>query len=157
MLACQGLGVEVSGSGDGAELVAAVRDAGDTSWSVRVAAGRCLAAAAHVRSVAEVIAGLLLDDGDTAVCQETGEALLRRRYVDGLRLVLAGLAAALMPGCPESTIAGHLYGAAAGDPRWLSDQGRQEFIEQLEQLLHDPDASVRQQARRLLPEHRDAV
>jgi hypothetical protein len=154
-LACQGVGVKISGFDDGAELATAVHDAGAASWSVRVAAGRCLAAAALAPAVAETLERLLLD-ADTAVCQETADALLRRNDVPGLRLVLVALAAAAEPSCPEPTIADHLYGAVMGDPRWLSEQGQQELIGQFEELLHDPSEAVREQARRLHPEHRTA-
>jgi hypothetical protein len=95
------------------------------SYPVRKAAGRRLAAAADIPAVTEVLERLLLDDADTAVCQETADALLRRRDVHGLRLVLAALAAANRPSFPEPTIADHLYGAVASDPRWLTEQGSQ--------------------------------
>jgi HEAT repeat protein len=122
-----------------------------------VAVCRRLPAAAHLPAVAEVLARLLLDEADTAVCQEAADALLRRRDVHGLRLVLAGLAAAQVPWCPEPTIADRLYGAVAGGAWWMSDQGQLEFLDQLEQLLQDPNESVRRQARELLSERRDAA
>jgi hypothetical protein len=141
---------------DGPELAAAVRDAGALSWSVRMAAGRRLAAAELVPAVAEVLERLLLDEADTAVCQETAEALLQRHDVLGLRLVLAALAAAEESSCLEPTIVDHLYGAVMGDSRWLSEQGQQELIGQLEELLHDPSVAVREQASGLRSEHRAA-
>jgi hypothetical protein len=148
--------MKISGFDDGAELATAVHDAGAASWSVRVTAGRRLAAAALVPAVADTLERLLLDEADTAVCQETADALLRRNDVPGLRLVLAALAAAEEHSRPEPTIADHLYGAVMGDPRWLSERGQQELIGQLEELLHDPSEAVRKQARRLRSEHRAA-
>jgi hypothetical protein len=121
-----------------------------------MAAGRRLAAAALVPAVVETLERLLLDDTDTAVCQETADALLRRNDVSGLRLVLVALTAAEEPSFPEPTLADHLYGAVIGDPRWLSEHGQQELIGQLEELLHDPSEVVREQARRLRSEYRDA-
>jgi hypothetical protein len=150
------MGMKISGFDDGAELASAVHDAGAASWSVRVAAGQRLAATALVPAVAETLERLLLDDTDTAVCQETADALLRRNDVPGLRMVLAALAAAQEPSCLEPTIADHLYGSVMGDPRWLSEQKQQELIGQLEELMHDPSQAVREQARRLHPGHRAA-
>ncbi|MET9229190.1 hypothetical protein [Lentzea sp. NPDC003310] len=41
-----------------------------------------------------VLLGLVLDNGDTFVVQETAEALLRRGYAEGLSLVCAAFASA---------------------------------------------------------------
>jgi hypothetical protein len=71
--------VEFAELDDGSELAAAIRDAASEEWSVRIAAGRRLAAAADVPSIAAVLERLLLDDMDTGVCQETADALLERR------------------------------------------------------------------------------
>lgn len=142
--------MKTSGFDDRDELTAVVRDADAVSYLVTIAAGRRLAAAADVPAVTEVLERLLLDDADTAVCQEIADALLQRRDIHGLRLVLAALAAANRPSFPESTIADHLYGAVASDPRWLAEQGPQELIEQFQELLHDPSEQVREQARSLL-------
>ncbi|CAL9619225.1 hypothetical protein SUDANB99_05780 [Streptomyces sp. enrichment culture] len=89
---CQDAGV-ISGEPHD-PLGPALLDARSPSWAVRAAAGRRLAVAAREPGVAPVLHRLLLDDQDTAVTQETAEALLERWDVHGLRLVLAALAVA---------------------------------------------------------------
>ncbi|MFF2778919.1 hypothetical protein ACFVU3_28990 [Streptomyces sp. NPDC058052] len=78
----------------GASLRGPLHDASSLSWAVRAAAGRRLAASADAPGAVDALRRLLLDEWDTAVTQETAEALLERRDVIGLRLVLEALAAA---------------------------------------------------------------
>ncbi|MGW2254327.1 HEAT repeat domain-containing protein [Kitasatospora sp. NPDC001660] len=75
-------------------LNAALRASTSPSWSDRANAGRQLAAHADVPAVTEVLRRLLQDGRDTAVTQQTAEALLERRDVLGLRLVLGAFAGA---------------------------------------------------------------
>lgn len=58
---------------------------------VRAAAGVVLASAPDVEAVADVVLRLLLDQEDTFVTSETADALVSRRDVTGLRLVLLAL------------------------------------------------------------------
>ncbi|WP_158820928.1 MULTISPECIES: hypothetical protein [unclassified Streptomyces] len=119
-----------------------VIDAADSpSWSVRAAAGRRLAAASRIESVAGVLLRLLLDAQDTGVTAETAAALLARRDLAGLRLVLAARAVA----SPEGT-ADQLAAELDCDPRWATGQDGDELITQLRALTSDPDPEVRNEA-----------
>jgi hypothetical protein len=87
-----------------------------------------------------------LDPCDTAVTQETAEALLQRRDLVGLRTVLAALARA-----KEWCTADQLDGEVFNYQSWMIADGRRDqFVEQLEALASDGDAGVRAEALRLL-------
>jgi hypothetical protein len=135
---------------DGHDLAAAIRAAHAESWSARASAGRRLAPAAHAPEISAVLEALLLDYGDTAVCQETAAALLERHDAHGLRLILAALDHAEAPSFPEPTVADHLYGSITSDPRWMTEDGQRQLTAQLEDLIQDPDQAVSTQARALL-------
>ncbi|MFE9574415.1 hypothetical protein ACFYMW_38890 [Streptomyces sp. NPDC006692] len=128
------------------ELVSAAADANSPAWAVRAAAGRQLAVAAQVPEVAGILHRLLLDDRDTAVVQETAEALLARRDMPGLRAVLKALSRA-----EEFDVVDQLAAEVDCDPRWLSGEpGGDEFIQQIRALAMDTDEGVRDEAQRLL-------
>lgn len=91
----------MTASASGDDLSSAFQDAASKSWSVRAAAGRRLAAHAEVGDAARILDLLLLDGEDTAVTQETAEALLGRGDVLGLHLVLKALAVAADPDVPN--------------------------------------------------------
>ncbi|MFF3654655.1 hypothetical protein [Streptomyces olivochromogenes] len=127
-------------------LMAALRDAESESWSCRAAAGRQLAAIAGQEEVAPVLERLLLDPHDTAVTQETAEALLQRRDLVGLRIVLATLSRA-----EEWWTADQLDGEVFNYQSWMIADGRRDqFVQQLEALTADEDAGVREEAMRFL-------
>lgn len=132
------------------------QDAESDSWSVRAAAGRRLAAHAEADDAARVLHLLLLDGQDTAVTQATAEALLRRGDVLGLRLALKALAVAANPNVPDwdASTMDEIYAAITGDPRWMSDDGCVQLGAQLGELTSDADASVAEEARRLVVEMR---
>lgn len=98
----------------------------------------------------DVLRRLLLDGRDTAVTQETAEALLERRDVIGLRLVLEALAVA------DDDTADHLDVAIASVCR-QSDQD----VAQLElfclELASDPAESVRGEAAAILLQLRPSI
>ncbi|MEU1596500.1 hypothetical protein ABZ468_27495 [Streptomyces sp. NPDC005708] len=127
-------------------LMTALRDAESESWSRRAAAGRQLAASAGHEGVVPFLERLLLDPRDTAITQETAEALLQRRDLVGLRTVLAALARA-----EEWRTADQLDGEVYNHQSWMIADGRRgQFVEQLEALASDEDAGVRAEALRLL-------
>jgi len=72
----------------------ALASAKHTSVEVRAAAGVMLASTPDLESVADVLLQLLLDPEDTYVTSETADALVGRRDVPGMRLVIAALARA---------------------------------------------------------------
>ncbi|MEU8517816.1 hypothetical protein AB0C76_40560 [Kitasatospora sp. NPDC048722] len=128
-------------------LNAALRASTSPSWSDRANAGRQLAAHADVPEVAEVLLRLLQDGHDTAVTQETAEALLRRRDLRGLRLVLVAFA-----GADVDTV-DHL-GDAILNVCLQSDED-QEYFEGLATVLAsaaEPDEAARTEAAHLLRE-----
>ncbi|MHA5052112.1 hypothetical protein [Streptomyces sp. SD15] len=127
------------------ELPAATKDADSASWSVRAAAGRRLAASAELAEVTEVLHRLLLDNQDTAVIQDTAEALLARGDTCGLRTVLAALACAA-----DTCTLDELNAAVNGNPHWMTGEGANRLIQQLQELAADDDAGVRDEAQRLL-------
>jgi hypothetical protein len=87
-----------------------------------------------------------LDPRDTAITQETAEALLQRRDLVGLRTVLAALARA-EEWCTADQLDGEVYNYQS----WMIADGRRgQFVEQLEALASDEDAAVRAEALRLL-------
>ena len=134
------------------DLAAMLREAKSPSWSIRAAAGCRLAADAEDKEVARVLNDLLLDGQDTAVTQQTTEALLRRNDVPGLRLVLAALAEASDTAVPDwdpSTM-DEIYAAIWGDPRWMGDSSWAPVGAQLRELSLDADESVREMAMSLL-------
>ncbi|MFG2266688.1 hypothetical protein [Streptomyces sp. NPDC048720] len=127
-------------------LGAALRDAESEAWPRRAAAGRQLAAIAGQGEVALVLERLLLDPHDTAVTQETAEALLQRGDLVGLRNVLATLSRA-----EAWWTADQLDSEVFNHQGWMiSDGRRDEFVQQLETLTADEDAGVRLEALRLL-------
>src|SRR5690349_13549281 len=73
-------------------LAEALASAGDASVQVRAAAGVVLASTPDLHAVADVLLRLLLDPEDTYVTSETADALVRRRDVPGMRLVVTALA-----------------------------------------------------------------
>ncbi|MEU6273689.1 hypothetical protein ABZ871_14975 [Streptomyces populi] len=126
-------------------LAAALRDSESESWSRRAAAGRQLAAWVEREEVGPVIERLLLDPHDTAVTQETAQALLERRYLVGLRAVLAALSRA-----EEWSTADQLDGEVLDYQSWMiADDRRDEFVDQLVGLAADQDEGVRDEALRL--------
>ncbi|MFF9340734.1 MULTISPECIES: hypothetical protein [unclassified Streptomyces] len=113
------------------------------SWAVRAAAGRRLAASADMPGVEGVLRRLLLDEWDTAVTQETAEALLERRDAIGLRLVLGALAVA------DDDTADELDAALACVFQPSGDAAAQ--LELLcGELASDLDAGVRREAATIL-------
>lgn len=130
-------------SGSGAVPRSALRDARSASWSVRAAAGRRLAGAAEDAEAAGVLRRLLLDGQDTAVTQETAEALLGRGDVRGLRMVLAALAHA------DDDTADQLD-AAVFDVFCRSAEGLARLEALASALVADADAAVREEAGRIL-------
>ncbi|MEV7420708.1 hypothetical protein [Streptomyces sp. NPDC089919] len=127
---------------DGRELRDAIAAAESTDWSVRAAAGRRLAAGARVEDVAEVLHRLLLDARDTGVTSETASALLARRDLAGLRLVLGARAVASDQGTADQ-----LEAELDCDPRWAAGQDGEELLAQLRTLAADRDPEVRSEAR----------
>lgn len=142
----------MTASADFDDLSSAFQDAEAKSWSVRAAAGQHLAAHAEVDGAARVLHLLLLDDQDTAVTQETAEALLQRGDVLGLRLVLKALAVAADPTAPDwdASTMDEISAAITGDPRWTTHDGWVRLGAQLRELTADADADVSEEARRLL-------
>ena len=127
-------------------MARAASDAESPSWAVRAAAGRRLAAAVETPETAHVLHRLLLDDYDTAVIQETAQALLQRRDVQGLRVVVKALSEA-----EEDDVADQLVSEIDCDDRWLSDEpAGAELIQQLRALALDTDEGVREEAEALL-------
>ncbi|MFJ9831683.1 hypothetical protein ACIRU2_09795 [Streptomyces sp. NPDC101169] len=127
-------------------LGAVLRDAESKAWPRRAAAGRQLAAMAGREEVALVLERLLLDPHDTAVTQETAEALLQRGDLVGLRIVLATLSRA-----EAWWTADQLDSEVFNRQGWMiSDGRRDEFVQQLKTLTADEDAGVRLEALRLL-------
>ncbi|MGF1432322.1 HEAT repeat domain-containing protein [Kitasatospora sp. LaBMicrA B282] len=128
-------------------LAAALELSRSPHWSDRVAAGRALAAAAEVPTAEAALGRLLVDAQDTAVTQETAEALLARWDVCGLRLVLAAYQHA------DDESADHLQGAILNTCRQsAADIVRLDLL--CRQLAGDPDPEVRAEAERLRQELR---
>ncbi|MEV6021486.1 MULTISPECIES: hypothetical protein [unclassified Streptomyces] len=126
-------------------LTAALRDSDSESWSRRAGAGRQLAAWAEREEVGPILERLLLDAHNTAVAQETAQALLERRDLVGLRAVLAALSRA-----DEEATADQLDGEVFGYRSWMiADSRRGEFVDQLVRLAADQDEGVRDEALRL--------
>ncbi len=88
---------------------------------------------------------LLLDAQDTAVTQETAEALLARMDTAGLRCVLLARSWA-----SETWTADEIQAALDCDPDWLTTEGADRLIAQLRELTGDTDAGVRDEAQRIL-------
>lgn len=125
-------------------LMAALRHAESASWSRRAAAGRKLAAIAGQEEVVPVLERLLSDPNDTGVTQETAEALLQRRDLVGLRIVLATLSRV-----EEWWTADQLDGELFNYQSWMSAAGRRDqFVQQLETLAAEEDVGVREEAMR---------
>ncbi|MFE2546715.1 HEAT repeat domain-containing protein [Actinacidiphila glaucinigra] len=123
------------------ELLSALRYAQSTSWAVRAAAGRRLAAWPEHAEALPALHRLLLDERDTGVTQETAEALLKRQDLPGLRAVLRALSQA------ESVDnSDHLDAEVSCDPRWSTDDGAAQLIAQLSVLARDGDPGVRSEA-----------
>ncbi|MET9241761.1 hypothetical protein [Nonomuraea sp. NPDC003709] len=126
-------------------ITSAVHEADSPLWSVRATAGRRLAAAAHVPEVSEILHRLLLDPDDTGVTQETAKALMQRGDAYGLRAVLAALA------CAQGfETADQLWAEICGDPRWVTESGADQLVQQLRELTSDEDEGVRTEAQSLL-------
>jgi hypothetical protein len=132
-------------SSDDQDLTAAIRNADSPAWSVRAAVGRQLARSDKIDEVVDVIHRLLLDARDTAVTQETAEALLTRRDTVGLRCVLLARSCAT-----ESWTADEIQAALDCDPDWMTTEGADRLVKQLHALATDEDAGVRDEARRLV-------
>ncbi|MFE0631545.1 hypothetical protein ACFW3D_31895 [Streptomyces sp. NPDC058864] len=111
------------------------------AWAVRAAAGRRLAAASRIESVAGFLHQLLLDDRDTGVTSDTAAALLARRDLAGLRAVLAALAVASDDGTTDQ-----LAAELDCDPRWATGRDADELIAQLRLLASDGEPEVRREA-----------
>ncbi|MFE6055844.1 hypothetical protein ACFQ6N_34300 [Kitasatospora sp. NPDC056446] len=125
----------------------ALRDADSPSWTVRAGAGRRLAAQPGRigGAAADALHRLLLDAHDTAVTQETAEALLARRDTAGLRCVLLALSRAA-----ETWTADEIGAVLHGDPDWMTTAGADALIERLHALAADEDTGVRDEARAVL-------
>ncbi|MDA5281180.1 hypothetical protein [Streptomyces sp. Isolate_45] len=119
----------------------AIAAAESPSWSVRAAAGRHLAAAPRIESVAGVLHRLLLDAQDTGVTSDTASALLARRDLAGLRAVLAARAVASDQGTADQ-----LAAELDGDPRGATGQDDDDLIVQLQILPTDREPEVRNEA-----------
>ncbi|MFB7264026.1 hypothetical protein ACFCXH_18025 [Streptomyces nojiriensis] len=118
-----------------------IADADSPAWHVRAAAGRRLAAAPRIESVAGVLHRLLLDAEDTGVTSDTAAALLARRDLAGLRAVLAARAVASGEGTADQ-----LAAELDCDPRWATGEDGAELIAQLRTLTSDTDPDVRNEA-----------
>jgi hypothetical protein len=142
----------VTAPADLRDLSSAFQDAGSKSWSVRAAAGRCLAPHAEVDDAARILHRLLLDGKDTAVTQETAEALLQRGDVLGLRLVLKALAVAADPDVLDwdASTMDEIDAVITSDRLWTTDDGWIRLGAQLRELASDVDVDVSVEARRLL-------
>lgn len=140
----------VTASADLDDLSSAFQDAESKSWSVRAAAGRCLAAHAEVHDAVRILHLLLLDGKDTAVTWATAEALLQRGDALGLRLVLKALAVAADPNVPDwdASTMDEIDAAITSDPRWTTHDGWVRLGAQLLELTSDADVSA--EATRLL-------
>ncbi|MFF8840313.1 hypothetical protein [Streptomyces sp. NPDC015130] len=126
-----------------ADLRGPLHDANSVSWAVRAAAGRRLAASADAAGAAEALRRLLLDEGDTAVTQTTAEALLERRDVVGLRLVLEALNVA------DDDTADQLDDAITNICR-QSDRGVAQLEQFCRELAAEPAESIRNEASAIL-------
>jgi hypothetical protein len=82
------------GDGDQWAISALLFLARSENYEDRVQAGRALSLVAEEPGVYEVLVHLLLDADDTAVTQETGDALLKRRRPAAIRPYLAARAVA---------------------------------------------------------------
>ncbi|MET9952437.1 DUF2332 family protein [Streptomyces sp. NPDC006339] len=118
-----------------------IAEADSPAWNVRAAAGRRLAAAPRIESVAGVLHRLLLDAQDTGVTSATAAALLARRDLVGLRAVLAARAVASDEGTADQ-----LTAELDCDSRFATGEGRVELITQLRTLTSDTDPEVRNEA-----------
>ncbi|GAA2279852.1 MULTISPECIES: hypothetical protein [Kitasatospora] len=132
-------------SPDDQELSAAIQAADSPDWSVRAAVGRRLAASDKIDEVADVLHRLLLDLRDSAVTQETAEALLARKDTAGLRSVLLASSQAA-----EFWTIDQLGDALECNPEWMTTEGADRLIQQLNELTADDDAGVRDEAQRIL-------
>ncbi|MFG2814083.1 hypothetical protein [Streptomyces sp. NPDC048410] len=127
------------------ELSTVLRNADSPDWSVRAALGRRLAASDELDEVADVLHRLLLDLRDSAVTQETAEALLARKDTAGLRCVLLASSHAV-----EFWTLDQLGDALDCNPEWMTTEGADRLIQQLHELAADDDAGVRDEAQRIL-------
>ncbi|MFJ5637626.1 hypothetical protein ACIQF5_33975 [Streptomyces goshikiensis] len=127
------------------ELGSAITAASSPSWSARAAAGRRLAAEPQIEGVADLLHRLLLDAHDTGVTSDTAIALLARGDLPGLRAVLAARAQAADGGTADQ-----LSAELDCDPRWMTGEGADQLIQQLQTLTSDADPQVRDEARRRL-------
>lgn len=132
-------------SPDDQELTAAAQDADSPDWSVRASAGRRLAASDKIDGITDVLHRLLLDLRDSAVTQETAEALLARKDTAGLRCVLLGSSRAV-----EFSTRDELMAALDCNPEWMTTAGADRLIQQLHELAADDDDGVRDEAPRIL-------
>ena len=130
----------------GDDLLSALQDLHSTSWALRAAAGRRLAAWPEDARAIPALHRLLLDEHDTGVTQETAEALLARRDLPGLRAVLRALSQARGVGTADQ-----LNAEVRCDPRWTADRDETaQNIAQLSTLARDKDPGVRGEALRML-------
>ncbi|MFD8756686.1 hypothetical protein ACFV0O_37755 [Kitasatospora sp. NPDC059577] len=130
---------------DDQEPAAALRDADSPSWAVRADAGRRLAASERIGEVTDVLHRLLLDTHDTAVTQQTAEALLERRDTAGLRCVLLAVSRAA-----ETWTADEIWAALDCNPDWMTTEGADGLIARLHALAVDEDEGVRDEAQGIL-------
>ncbi|MFC7974845.1 hypothetical protein ACPCAE_13370 [Streptomyces cinereoruber] len=131
---------------DGRRSGTITEGAGSPDWSVRAAVGRRLASSDEAEQKAEVLLRLLLDPHDTAVTQDTANALLRRDDTFGLRQVLLALDRATSE-CTADELA-----AAVHFPERTTDEGTDRLLARLRGLTADTDAGVRREALALLAE-----
>ncbi|MFI0968343.1 hypothetical protein ACH4S8_44480 [Streptomyces sp. NPDC021080] len=86
-----------------------------------------------------------MDRRDSAVTQETAEALLARKDTAGLRCVLLASSQAV-----EFSTIDQLGAALDCNPEWMTTDGADRLIQQLHELAADEDAGVRDEAQRIL-------
>lgn len=137
------------------QLSTALQNADSPDWSVRAAVGPWLAASDKLDEVADILHRLLLDLRDSAVTQETAEALLARRDTAGLPCVLLASSQAV-----EFWTMDQLGDALDSNSEWMTTDGADRLIQQLHELAADDDAGVRDEAQRILsrlPPHEEWV
>ncbi|MFJ4984368.1 hypothetical protein ACIP9H_11295 [Streptomyces sp. NPDC088732] len=124
------------------------REVESDSWAVRAAAGRRLAGMTDQEEIRPLLLQLMMDPRDTGVTQETAEALLERKDLLGLCLVLMALSRAEAWWTIDQ-LSGEVYGY---QDMMIADDRAAQFTEQLVTLTTDEDAGVQEEALRMLGE-----
>lgn len=110
-------------------------------WAVRSRAGQDLTGWAERRDVAELLLRLLLDEYDTAVTDSTGQALLNRNDIHGVRLIAKAITTA------DDEYLDHLHATVANH---LTPTGPvTQFLGLCAELAQDPDLTIRTGAAQL--------